>query len=907
MRLESMPDPGAPAAPWPDPWPAVAAHAAAWARDEGVVWRDAVLLVPFLEVLAPARRAFAAFGPWMPRIETTQTLAASLGPPPDAGSGETGFNVALDTLVAMQVLSREKWGADWSHRDRRGFERGAARIVTTAHDLARAAAAVPPAARAAWWQVAREALEQSGGPGGKERLLARIALEWACAAPAAATDRLFDLRPSAWIVIEAGGADPLAASLLAASEASTLVIDTDAPLDDPFAALSDRSDATPAFGLCDSFEDEAAAAAAQVLEHLVHDERPVALVAQDRLLVRRIRALLERQGARLADETGWKLATTRAGASVMAMLVAARPMGSTDGFLEWLKSVPLGTGAGSRALAALESASRKAGAIQRDAVVALSLDASAQRLRADALAILRALATPARRGLPAWLDALRSALDDCGALADLRDDAAGRQALVALSVDPPLIARRRHAMTADLDPMSLAEFTRWVDDVFERVAFRPPDSGDASAEGSSATTRPNIDVVVTPLARAMLRPFAALVLPGADDQHLGAPVGDESLLPRSVAEALGIPGPALRRDAELLSFAQALRVPRVTLLRRRGDATEPIAESPVVERLRLALADSKRELQTWRDPRVVRRIDAEPVRKSAPSVAAAALPQRLSAGAFEALRACPYRFFARSVLRLGQAEELDDVVEKRDYGSWLHGVLHRFHVERDGANRLAAQHDEANAAAEVARLFALGEEGLAAEGLDAVAFLPFSASFAAFAPRYIAWLHERERRGWSWSRGEADLEFAPPELDGIVLHGRIDRIDDRHGAGLELIDYKTGSAQKLKDTVSEPFEDTQLAFYAALVGAESDPPLKATYLALDGTRGLEEIEHRNVSESATALVAGAAAELHRLRGGAAMPPLGEGSACEYCDARGLCRRDHWNVEAPPRRDLGAPR
>jgi hypothetical protein len=27
-----------------------------------------------------------------------------------------------------------------------------------------------------------------------------------------------------------------------------------------------------------------------------------------------------------------------------------------------------------------------------------------------------------------------------------------------------------------------------------------------------------------------------------------------------------------------------------------------------------------------------------------------------------------------------------------------------------------------------------------------------------------------------------------------------------------------------------------------------------------------------------------------------MAPLGEGSACTYCEARGLCRRDHWTVE-----------
>jgi hypothetical protein len=98
------------------------------------------------------------------------------------------------------------------------------------------------------------------------------------------------------------------------------------PLDRPFAAIARELAAeAPAHALCDGFEDEAWAAAAQVLDHLGRGERPVALVALDRVLVRRVRALLERAGVRIADETGWKMSTTRAGASVMSLLQAARP------------------------------------------------------------------------------------------------------------------------------------------------------------------------------------------------------------------------------------------------------------------------------------------------------------------------------------------------------------------------------------------------------------------------------------------------------------------------------------------------------------------------------------------------------------------------------------------------------
>ena len=122
-------------------WDTIAADCADWARQASVSWRDAVVLVPFVELLAPARRAFARLGIWMPRIETTRTLAASLGPP-TAADGESSFDAALDTLVATQLLARERWGAEWMRRDRRGFEHAAERVAATARELARAASSM---------------------------------------------------------------------------------------------------------------------------------------------------------------------------------------------------------------------------------------------------------------------------------------------------------------------------------------------------------------------------------------------------------------------------------------------------------------------------------------------------------------------------------------------------------------------------------------------------------------------------------------------------------------------------------------------------------------------------------------------------------------------------------------------
>ena len=171
-------------------------------------------------------------------------------------------------------------------------------------------------------------------------------------------------------------------------------------------------------------------------------------------------------------------------------------------------------------------------------------------------------------------------------------------------------------------------------------------------------------------------------------------------------------------------------------------------------------------------------------------------------------------------------------------------------------------------------------------------FLPFAASFASFAPRYIEWLHRRDAAGARWQRGELAIATAPAELGGIELHGVIDRIDEVQG-GLQLIDYKTGGVAGLKEKVREPLEDTQLAFYAALMRTQTELSLTASYLAVDGTKGIAEVPHPDVEASAAALLEGLAHDLQHLRGGAGLPALGEGPTCEHCAARGVCRRDHW--------------
>jgi ATP-dependent helicase/nuclease subunit B len=64
----------------------------------------------------------------------------------------------------------------------------------------------------------------------------------------------------------------------------------------------------------------------------------------------------------------------------------------------------------------------------------------------------------------------------------------------------------------------------------------------------------------------------------------------------------------------------------------------------------------------------------------------------------------------------------------------------------------------------------------------------------------------------------------------------------------------------------------------------------------DGTKLYEQAD---VTALRDRLLAGIQSDLQRIADGHAMPALGEGSACDWCAARGLCRKDSWAVPATP--------
>lgn len=805
-----------------------------------------VVLLPYAQLMPQARQFWARLAPsgFAPRFETTMNWSRQQ--PWEPGDLDLGFEIGRDLLVARAWLEQGGLAAQ--------ADVLAGRVVEAAWQAAEAARVVPPAGRAAWAARLRPLLPLGlEGPAlATEAAIARIAFEWA-AASAYASDALLDGTLTRdidlLVVLEGLQADGVARALLGqlAGRAVAWPLVQEAPWGK--IAIHDAVDAA----------DEAERAAACVLRHVRAARVPLALGATDRVLTRRVGALLAARGVPVHDETGWKLSTTRAAANLMTALRACAWDASCDAVLDWLKNAPaLRPGVVQR----IERLVRRAGQREWRGLRAgdwgdsESVAAAVQAVdgwRAD---------LQASRSLLQWLAGWRGLLQQAGQWDPLRADAAGLRVLEALRLDAGLAAEW-DAWPQGQRRMTLREFTAWANEVLESVSFVPPHSGEEQ-------------VVVLPISQLLGHPFAALVLPGCDERNLPASPEPPAAWTQAQRALLQL---ASREELEAVqrgAWRQALQTPVCDVLwRGSDDSGEPTLASPLLQALRLAGAGAAAQ-----DPREPRALQAQPV--VPPQVRAPALvPAQLSASSYGDLRRCPYAFFALRMLGLREVDEIEAEVDKRDFGNWLHGVLKAFHEQLRERGALSR-------AQRAALLDALAHEGVAGQRLDEGEFLPFEVGWPKVREGYLDWLARHEAAGAAYAEGESKRTAA---LGHLVLEGRIDRIDGLAGGGHYVMDYKTEGLQTTRDRMKQPLEDTQLAFYAALLG---DAQPRAAYLNISERGEVVAVEHAEVGQASELLKEAILADMQRIAGGAPLPALGEGRACEFCAARGLCRKDGWS-------------
>jgi ATP-dependent helicase/nuclease subunit B len=854
-------------------WESLTASLSQVLAQRGVEPGTAVVLVPYAQLMDVGRRAWSSHHPdgFAPRFESSRNWAASLQPFVP-GPTDLSMDMARDSLVAAAFIDR----VAPARADAELRAVMVTRLVEAARQLAPLAAAVAPTLRMAWAGSVQQSLLPGPASLQWEGLVVTLALTWASTS-AYATDVLWSpladpgVGAHALVVLQGFQVDPLADALLKHWGDRALSLPWN---------VGESEAAGWTLHASEDAEDEAQRATACVIERINQGHQPVALVATDRLLTRRISALLHGAGVSVRDETGWKLSTTHAAAQLMSLLRAASPRASMDEVLDLLKQAPRWS---EESVLALEQLARELGVSQwRAAVRTASLEPV---LPAGLTDVLNALQAP--RSLVHWLDAVAQALRGCGLWDTLQADAAGQQALQVLRLEEGAARELADIGEASWDAAAprpagrkpLSALTAWVRDVLEGATFMPRGTGEAA-------------VVILPMAQMLGRSFAATVVPGCDEVHLNPSPEPPGAWTAAQREQLGLPSREALAQATAEAWQSLLRTPRLDVLWRTQELGEPVMPSAWVLALQ---TDTARHVT---DPRTATWLNPQPSVRPAPS-ACDVLPGALSASAYQDLRDCPYRFFAMRQLRLVDAPELAAEPDQRDLGNWLHAVLRAFHEQRGDA-RPGVEADRA-------ALDHLARETAAAMGLNAgeggAGFLPYEVVWPATRDGYLDWLATfeatAERPGPRFVQAEA---AKTANVGPWKLYGKLDRVDAQdspEGPIPFVIDYKTESRKTTIDRLKEPLEDVQLAFYAALL---PDDTLRAAYLSINDRPGpasvdtaTQLVEHTEVLEAREQLRAGLSHDMARVAAGHPMPALGEGRVCEFCKARGLCRKDFWSL------------
>jgi len=513
---------------------------------------------------------------------------------------------------------------------------------------------------------------------------------------------------------------------------------------------------------------EAQAIALKLREALETPGKTAALVTPDRQLAARVSALLRRWGIHADDSAGRPLADAAAGTLLLGIAAAVA---------EGLAPVPL--------LALLKhplvGAEGPARAEWLDHVRALDLVLRGPRPPAglaglDArFAETKAMASwNAVRERVAGLDGLlgdsiplsRLATGVGEAATALAGDAAWRGPDGRMAAQ--LVAELQASPSAGEIMVAAEDAVPLLRQLLAARAVRPPYGG-----------HPRI--FIWGLLEARLQRADMVVLGGLNEGVWPALPAPDPWLPPKVRATLGMPTLEFRIGLAAHDFASALGAPEVLITRAKRDSRSPTVASRFLLRLDAISGGLPRDVVL---ERITRALDdpgpAHPADRPAPSPPAEQRPERISVTSVDRLKADPFAFYASSILKLRAEDPVDADHTARWKGEAVHKVFEEWLL-----------HDECNPA----KLRPRAERLLADDAIHPMLR-------ALWAPRLleaIDWIAELERKNQGEGRKplKAEIKGETP-LAGVMVHGRVDRIDRLPDGGIAIVDYKTGKPPSKK-------------------------------------------------------------------------------------------------------------
>lgn len=519
---------------------------------------------------------------------------------------------------------------------------------------------------------------------------------------------------------------------------------------------------------------EAQAIAIALREAIETPGKTAALVTPDRNLAARVSAHLQRWGIEADDSAGQPLSATPAGTLLLSIAGAAAENLAPVPLLALLKH-PLVGGEGEERLAWLE------------AVRSLDLALRGPRPRAgiDGLDHLYA----ERKADRAWrvvreaVAPLDGALGNAMSLAQfaamlremagpLAGDAAWRGPDGRLAAE--LLAELEQSADAASIMVGADDVVPLLRGLMDGMPVRRPYGG-----------HPRISI--WGLLEARLQKADLMILGGMNEGVWPSLPSPDPWLAPQIRRALGLPGLEYRTGLAAHDFMSALGAPRVLLTRARRDSRSPTIASRLWLRLQAMTGGMTRD---QRLERMAEALDAtpivEPASRPAPRPPKEARPKRIAVTDLDRLKADPFAFYAKAILRLRREEPVDAEHHAAWKGTAVHEVLEAWFKE-DGCNP--------------AKLGARARAMIADEAIHPMLR-------ALWSPRLmeaVDWIAAESIKDRESDRSPVVAEeFGEAEVAGVTLFGKVDRIDRLPDGKLAIVDYKTGQAPRPK-AVSEGF------------------------------------------------------------------------------------------------------
>jgi ATP-dependent helicase/nuclease subunit B len=518
---------------------------------------------------------------------------------------------------------------------------------------------------------------------------------------------------------------------------------------------------------------EAQAIAIAFREAVETPGKTAALVTPDRSLAARVSAHLQRWGIEADDSAGQPLSATPAGTLLLAVAAAVAENLAPVPFLSLLKH-PLVGGAGDARLEWLET------------VRTLDLGLRGPRPRAGLQGLDERFAEKgndrawqAIRPLVAPLEAARLSTSLAHTAAQLRElaghlagEMAWRGADGRLAAD--LLAQLEQAPDAVAIAVAPEDVIPILRSLMDGLPVRRPYGGHPR-------------VFIWGLLEARLQKADLLVLGGMNEGTWPALPDPDPWLPPQIRKALGLPGLEFRTGLASHDFMSSLGAPRVLLTRARHDSRSPTIASRLWLRLQAMTGGMTRDQRLERLAAALDiSPDVQPVGRPAPCPPLESRPKRIAVTDLDRLKADPFAFYAKAILGLRPLETVDEEHHAAWKGTAVHEVLEKWFKEDS---------------CDPAKLRARAEAMVADETIH-----PMLRTL--WAPRLmeaIDWIAEQVASDRDAGRVPIVAESkGEAVVAGVILHGRVDRIDRLSDGRLAIIDYKTGQAPA-KKAVAEGF------------------------------------------------------------------------------------------------------